>query len=202
MNRRFFISALSMLPFAGLARPAYAKKSLQELSAYLNKLTTAKGDFTQYNPNGSKSKGVFMMRRPRRMRFEYSGNNKNLVIASAGNVAVFDGRSNAGPKTYPTNRTPLHLILARQVDLTKNKMVFKHEGDGKTTTISARDPKNPEYGSVKMTFQNNPLTLSGWVVTDQSGRKTKVQLRKLHIGLKLPGSLFDYQAEAKKRKAG
>lgn len=191
MNKRHFISGLVALSIGFTAQPVFAKASLKELNAYLNALTSAKSNFTQTNPNGSKTKGVFMLSKPAKMRFEYSGKNKSMVIAQAGKVYVFDAKSNTGPKIYPTRKTPLNLILARKVNLQKDKLVYKHTGNSKTTSIYARDPKHPEYGSVQIVFKNKPLTLTKWVVTEKSGKKTTVVLRDLKEGVKLPRKLFD-----------
>ena len=107
-----------------LAFPAFAEKvPLAEMSRYINGLTTAEADFRQVNADGSTATGRVYIRRPGRMRFEYAPPDRTLVLASAGQVAVFDGKSNQPPEQYPLTKTPLNLILAAKVDLSRAKLV-------------------------------------------------------------------------------
>ncbi|MEK6204089.1 MAG: outer membrane lipoprotein carrier protein LolA, partial [Amylibacter sp.] len=87
------------------------KLSLDQLSVYLNDLVSAKGGFTQVNPDNTLSKGNFMIKRPGRMRFEYSQPNPALVVASSGQIAIFDKKSTAGPQGFPLGKSPLAIIL-------------------------------------------------------------------------------------------
>ena len=82
-----------------LALPAMADKiPLKELSAYLNSLTTAEADFTQVNADGSITTGKLYIKRPGRARFEYAPPDKSVVLASSGQVAIFDAKSNHAVK--------------------------------------------------------------------------------------------------------
>lgn len=173
---------------------AHAEKlSLQEVSSYLNQLTSAKGAFTQINPDSTLSKGDFMIKRPGRMRFEYAKPNPALVVASTGQIAVFDKKSSAGPQGFPIGRTPLGLILKKNVNLATSGMVISHTEVGPTTKIKAQDPKHPNYGNIELVFTANPTELRQWVVTDQSGKKTTVVLGKLDRKARLNEDLFDIE---------
>jgi outer membrane lipoprotein-sorting protein len=175
-----------------LAVPALAEKlSLGEISAYLNAIVTATADFTQINADGSISKGKIYIHRPGRVRFEYAPPDKALVIAGAGNVAVFDDKSNAAPEQYPLARTPQSLILDRNVDLSRKRMVVGHTTDGKTTSVTAQDPEHPDYGTIRLVFTANPVELRQWVITDESGQQTTVILGEMTRGGKLSPFLFD-----------
>lgn len=183
-----------------MALPAQAEKiSLAEISRYINSLTTAEADFQQVNSDGSTSRGRVVIRRPGRMRFEYGPPDRTLVLASGGQVAVFDGKSNQPPEQYPLARTPLNLILARNVDLTRARMVVGHAESGPFTVVTAQDPEHPEYGTLQMAFTANPVALKQWIVTDDAGGKTKVVLGPLKTGASYGSSLFSINTEASKR---
>ena len=77
-------------------------------------------------------------------------------MAGGGQVAIFDGRSNQGPTQYPLSKTPLNLILERNVDFSNRAMVVGHTDDGTTTTVIAQDPENPQYGSIRLVFSAGP----------------------------------------------
>lgn len=174
-----------------LAPSAWADKlSLNDISAYLNTLTTAQASIVQVNDDGSVNNGKVLIKRPGRMRFEYDDPNAALVLASNRAVYIVDPRSNQLPETYPLNRTPLSLILARNVNLGQANMVVGHEFDGTATIVTAQDPKNPEYGNIQLKFTGNPVELRQWVVNDSGGGSTTVVLGGLETGVNLPNQLF------------
>lgn len=186
---------LAALPHAAPAAPI----PLADLSRYLNGITTAAADFTQINADGTISLGHLTIKRPGQVRFEYAPPDATLVLASAGQVAVFDAKSNEPPEEYPLDRTPLNLILAPDIDLSRADMVKSVSEDGPKTVVVAQDPDHPEYGSIELVFTANPTVLRQWVVTDDSGARTTVILGEL-APLADPGSmLFNIPYETQRR---
>lgn len=203
MNRRRILARLvpALLAFSLLpAAPALAQAiPLAQLSAYLNSITTAEADFVQVNADGSRSKGKVIIRRPGSMRFDYAGRNAGLVLASDGQVAIFDGKANQGPQQYPLARTPLNLILGRNIDLARARMVVGHQFDGTNTIVVAQDPDHPDYGTLRMVFAPGPV-LRQWVVTDESGNPTQVTLGPMTLGKTYPFTQFSIAHEQERRK--
>ena len=145
-SRCLAICAISLMPTLSMAAE---QLKLADISAYLNSLTTVKSKFTQINDDGSISTGQLYISRPGRMRFEYDPPQEALVIAAAQAVYIIDGKSNQPPETYPLRRTPLSLILGRNINLGRANMVEKAVFDGTSTTVTARDPDNPEKGYIE-----------------------------------------------------
>lgn len=170
---------------------AAQKLPLNDISAYLNKLQTAKGEFTQINDDGSISTGTIYIKRPGKVRFEYNPPETALVIAGSNTVVIYDGKSNQPPESYPLSRTPLSIILARNVNLAAANMVTGHAFDGTATVVTAQDPQNPDYGNIQMKFTGNPVELRQWVINDGNGSQTTVVLGDLQKGANLPNRLFD-----------
>ncbi|MDA5556525.1 LolA family protein [Shimia sp. MMG029] len=192
---------LAALITAASAIPAYAEKlSLNALSAYLNSLKTAEAAFVQTSDDGSVQKGRLFIQRPGKMRFEYAPPQKALVLASNNAVAIFDDRASGPPETYPLRRTPLSLILARNVNLAAANMVVGHGFDGTHTIVTAQDPKNPEYGQIQLKFSDAPVALTEWVILDAGGGETTVRLDEVVTGMSFPRTLFDIETERGKRK--
>lgn len=192
---RFPLLAATLLLGLMTALPAAAQQlSLGALSNYLNQLTSAQGSFTQINADGTISTGTIYLRRPGKVRFEYNPPEQALVMANNAAVVVFDRKLGGEPETYPLNRTPLGLILARNVDLTRANMVVAHGYDGTATTVTAQDPANPEYGSIQLVFTGNPIELRQWIITDDSGAQTTVILGALERK-QLANRLFNIEAE-------
>jgi outer membrane lipoprotein-sorting protein len=182
------------------ALPAMADKlSLNDISRYLNGLTTLQAEITQINSDQTISTGKIMIHRPGRARFEYDPPNEALVIAGGQKLAVFDGKSNTGPEEYPLDRTPLNLILAKDVDLSRANMVVGHDYDGTATIITAQDPEHPEYGDIRLMFTDDPVELRQWIITDDSGAETTVILGELTEDVQFTTAMFSITAEVEKR---
>lgn len=192
--------AMTLVATAMLTLPATADRiPLDELSRYLNGLETAQTDFTQVNADGSVSTGTLYIHRPGRVRFEYDPPDAGLVLAAGGTVAIFDPKSNQGPSQYPLRQTPLNLILARDVDLTRERMVIAHESDDTSTSVVAQDPENPDQGNIRLVFTDNPTELRQWVITDDTGQQTTVILQELNTDVSLGHSLFSIQQNLRNR---
>lgn len=196
IRRKFMATALAALATPALVTSAQAQQlSLGQISGYLNQLRTATGGFTQINGDGTLSTGQIYIKRPGRIRFEYNPPDRSLMVAGGGQVAIFDPRSNTGPDQYPLNQTPLSIILQDNVDFSRARMVTGHTSDGTTTTVTAQDPDNPQYGNIQMVFTANPVELRQWIVTDDTGGQTTVILNDLTAGGSIAEIKFNIIAE-------
>lgn len=197
MYRRTFLATAA----AFTAGPAFATQlSLNDISRYLNGIERATSDFTQVNDDGTLSTGKFFIRRPGRMRFEYDPPEKLLVMAGAGQVGIFDGKSNIQKaERYPLRRTPLNLILEKNVNLARRNMVVGHSFDGTATIVTAQDPEHPEYGNIQLKFTADPIELRQWIVTDGQGARTTVILGQLTKVDDLSSTLFNISYEEGQR---
>jgi outer membrane lipoprotein-sorting protein len=188
MRKLFLAFAIALIVPSTLTAQ---KLSLPAISAYLNALETVQSQFTQINDDGSLSTGTLYIKRPGRARFEYDGDDAALVIAGRGSVVIVDPRSNQRPESYPLNRTPLSIILARKVDLQTARMVVGHDFDGTATRVRAQDPKNPDYGSIDLYFTADPTELRKWVINGGDGARTTVLLGEMRTGVRIDNRLFD-----------
>lgn len=196
--KKFALAIAPVIALLATAPAALAQKiPLNNISNYLNGLTTLQSEFTQINPDGTISAGTVYIQRPNRVRFEYK-NSKQLVLASGGQVAVFDAKSNQGPQLFPLSETPLSIILAPNVNLARQGMVTGHSEVKNTTVVTAQDPAHPEYGNIQMVF-TAPTELRQWIVTDDTGKKTTVILGEGRKGVSFKPSTFVIQSEIDRR---
>lgn len=193
----YFFAVIALVLYAGAA--SAQQLTLRQISDYLNGLQTAQGGFTQINADGTLSTGQIYIKRPGRIRFEYNAPDDTMVLAGGGQLAIFDPRSNTGPDRYPLSRTPLSIILRENVDLGSENMVTNVTSDGTTTTVTAQDPENPQYGNIQLLFTANPVELRQWIVTDDLGTQTTVILNDLVAGAAIRDVLFNIQAEMRRR---
>ena len=188
---KHFCALITVATFLASALPVAAEKlSLKEISRYFNSFQTASGEFTQINEDGTVSTGKLLIKRPGRVRFEYNPPANALVIANGTSVGIVDRKSNTTPEAYPLHRTPLKLILARKINLDREKMVSGHKADGDLTIVTAQDPNSPEDGSIDLIFTGNPVKLTQWVIHSASGERTTVVLGDLEIGVPLDDEEF------------
>lgn len=179
-----------------VAVPVQAEQvSLNDLSEYLNGMSTVEAEFTQISDDGSVQTGTLFIKRPGKMRFEYNPPEKARVLVSNNSVAIFDGRSNQPPEVYPLKRTPLSIILAKNVNLAQANMVVGHDFDGTATVVTAQDPENPEIGNIQLKFTADPVELRQWVINDNAGGQTTVILGETKTDVPLRNRIFDIDRE-------
>jgi len=183
--KRSLLTALAAAALGALvAVPATAQsgRDLARINAYLNALDTAEGDFVQIAPNGETSDGRFFIDRPGRIRFEYTPPNPGLVVSDGTWVAIYD-RRDCSKQTVPLTSTPLNLLLADQVDLRRDGVVRGIESQPGQMRVTAVNPENPGQGSITLIFNENPLELRQWIITDAEGQVTTVALSAVRRGV-------------------
>jgi len=194
MIRRRFIAGLAGIALAGAmgsAAPAQdtSARDLARITNYLNGITTLEGNFIQVGPDGELSEGVFYLRRPGRLRFEYEPPNPALIIADGTWVGVYDKRLKTLDR-IPIGSTPLDILLSKRVDLSDAGAVQKIENQGGLMRVTAIDPDAPDQGSITMVFADNPLELRQWIVIDPQGLTTTVALSDIRSNVELDAKLF------------
>lgn len=191
MLRRTFLAATAgALTVA--TRPLSARADtaqIDQISAYLNSISTMQGDFVQIAPDGLISEGEFYMRRPGRLHFRYTRPDRRSVISDGFWVAIVDRREDDVDR-FPLSETPLGLLLKRDVDLAEEEAITGVERSKGQLRVTAIDPDNAAQGSVTMVFDANPLALKQWIVTDAQGLSTTIALRGITQNIDLENELF------------
>jgi outer membrane lipoprotein-sorting protein len=198
MDRRTLLLGLAAFPVVSAVPAAAASVNVAPVERYLQGLRSARGQFTQTNPNGSTQTGTFYLAKPGRIRFEYDRPAGAMVIADGSWVGVFDPKSNRNPTRYPLDRTPLSLLLRDRLSLTEPGLVLGATKDAQGIDITVVDPRAPQEGRMVMTFAENPVQLRQWEITTKTGQRTRVLLSGLQTGVALDGSLFNIELAASK----
>ena len=176
------------------------KISINALSSYLDGLRTVEAKFTQINADGSLSTGSLYIKRPGRVRFEYDPPNDALVLAAGGQLAIFDPNGNDVPESYPLSKTPLSLILADNINLSRERTVSGHQFDGTSTILTVQDPEHPERGRMALVFTGPNPQLRQWLIEDQNGEQTVIVLNDVATDMSLNDNLFNVLINQEKRR--
>jgi outer membrane lipoprotein-sorting protein len=147
---------------------------VDKATAYIQTLGSAKGRFVQTDARGTQTQGTFYLQRPGKARFAYDGPAGLLVVSNGSAVNIFDSRLKTF-ESYPLSRTPLTLLLAREVRLDRGVRITDVRKLADGFTINAVDAKRQTLGRIALDFSNAPA-LTGWTVTDVKGGQTRVRL--------------------------
>lgn len=200
---RMRVALALILAFALSSGPSAAAErlSLEALSGYLDTLRTVEAGFTQINADGSRSTGTLYLARPGRIRFEYDPPDaETLVVASGGQVAIFDGRAGTPPEVFPLRETPLSLILQRRIDLTGTRQVTGHGLQDGRTVVRAQDPEDPDRGRIFLYFESDPIRLAEWMIVAPTGEQTRTVLEPFIPRETLSNFLFDIRYIERERR--
>jgi outer membrane lipoprotein-sorting protein len=193
---RFVLFTFCLVFFAApqhvRANSAIDAALVQKVEAYFNTLTTLKARFTQTNSDGSVDSGVFYLRRPGRLRFQYA-TNKDYIVADGLLIHYWDDAS----KNYanaPIGSTLADFFLAKKIrlsgDVTVKKMAYPRPGMTVITLVQTRDP---DAGDLRLMFQDKPFRLVKWRVTDASGAVTEISLSLITRDMPLDPTLFRFK---------
>ncbi len=184
-------------PLAGRASAAQDglapqdKADIDRVTGYLNSLDHLQGGFLQVGPDGSITEGMFYLRRPGRLRFEYAPPVDLLVVADGTWVIVKE--EDYAAQRYPIGATPLNLLLASDVDLRSASDVRAVNREPGLLRVTLADRSGEAPGDITLVFDEPELQLRQWIVRDAQGLQTTIALRNVERGIKAANDLFTVQ---------
>ncbi|MFO0204490.1 MAG: LolA family protein, partial [Alphaproteobacteria bacterium] len=193
MDRRAFLLAPALMATPALAQQRAApppaapapsdrdRADIGRIEAYLNALTTLRARFLQIAQNGAAAEGTAWIWRPGRMRFEYDPPEPLLLVADGGQFLMYD-RELRAPTTLLVSRTPLGIILRREVRLSGDVTVAGMERTGGFLRVTVFRTSEPNEGRLTLVFNPDPIELRQWAVTDAQRRETRVTLSRIETG--------------------
>ena len=199
-SRKF---AHAMLPVAAVAAaPAIAAASspdLARLKTHLTAVQTMTANFSQIDAKGRVQNGTLQMKRPGRVRFEYSGG--DVLLVANGKTLSFIDYAVGQKSSWPLGRTPLGPLLSNSPDF-NGKAEILPSNDSRVVVARARS--TGQYGQLTLAFLRNSsspggLQLYGWTAIDPQNHKTTIKLTNVRFNVAVPESAFTF-AEPKKRK--
>ena len=191
--------------FVAAPVPAAAAESadFDQVQTHLRAVQSMTANFVQTDGKGRTARGTLQLKRPGRIRFEYSGGDL-LLVANGGRLNFIDYQ--VGQKSsWALNKTPLGMLLSVN-PIIKGNARLQPSGNPRTVVLRAKDRNRPEYGTLILAFLRSPsapggLQLYGWTAIDAQNKRTTVKLSNVRYNVAVPDTAFSF-AEPKKRKRG
>ncbi|MEQ8588102.1 MAG: outer membrane lipoprotein carrier protein LolA [Thalassobaculaceae bacterium] len=168
---------------------AEQKAEVERVETYFNQLTTLRSTFLQASSTGLVARGVVWLERPGRMRFEYAPPSPVLITAD-GIWLTYQDNQLEQTTQIPLIASPLSVLVSDEVDLSDDLIVEAVEKGSNVLRLRLRQRNDPDQGDVVLTFQDKPLSLKQWIITDAQGVEVKVALLDPVFGLDLPPDLW------------
>lgn len=154
---------------------------LGKINTYLNSLIHLQGRFVQTDHRNEEKRGRFYVRRPGRLRFDYSAPSK-LRIVSDGQYLSIEDHDLMTVDKFPLDATPIQLLLGEDVDLTRDAVILDMRQDDTAAVIVLKDKSGNSPGQLQLYFKRPELELYEWIITDAQGLDTRIQLADLVAG--------------------
>ena len=168
---------------------ARQQTALFNINTYFNSFTTMQGKFIQFGPRGEQSEGTFYISRPGKIRFRYAPPVKLDVIADGRNVAIRDART-ATQDYYPLGKTPLRYLLAKNIDLTSDKLISEVREEADLIAVVIVENSTFVKGKLTLIFDPKSYHLKQWIVTDAQGLNTSVAIYDVAVNQRTDPNLF------------
>jgi outer membrane lipoprotein-sorting protein len=202
---RALFSIAAPAAFVAAPVPAAAAESadFNQVQTHLRAVQSMTANFVQTDGKGRTARGTLQLKRPGRIRFEYSGGDL-LLVANGGRLNFIDYQ--VGQKSsWALNKTPLGMLLSVN-PIIKGNARLQPSGNPRTVVLRAKDRNRPEYGTLILAFLRSPsapggLQLYGWTAIDAQNKRTTVKLSNVRYNVAVPDTAFSF-AEPKKRKRG
>jgi outer membrane lipoprotein-sorting protein len=187
----------SAMIFAGIlqtsAQPApildeAAKADVTRIERYLNELTTLDSRFVQFSAQGI-AEGRIILSRPGDMRIEYEPPVPLLMVAS-GFLLMYHDSELIQTSYLPVSETPAAFLLDEKIELSGDVTITGFERGPASLRVTIIETEAADAGSVTLTFEDAPLRLVKWQVTDAQGNDVDVALLEPKFGVEVDPELF------------
>ena len=200
---RALFAAAAPAALVATSAPAVAAEAddFAQVQAHLRAVQSMTANFAQTDGKGRTARGTLQLKRPGRIRFEYSGG--DLLLVANGSRLNFIDYQVGQKNSWPLNKTPLGMLLSVNPIL-KGNARLQPSGNPRTVVLRAKDRNRPEYGTLILAFLRSPsapggLQLYGWTAIDAQNKRTTVKLSNVRYNVAVADSAFTF-AEPKKKK--
>lgn len=195
------LAPVAIVAAAAVAAPAQAQPSdLAAVERHLSSVQSMTATFNQTDAKRRVARGTVQLRRPGRIRFEYTGG--DLLLVGNGKQLTMVDYTVGQKSSWDLDKTPLGILLSPNPDMGRIARVVPQK-DPRILLVRARDARRPEFGTLLLAFARSSsapggLLLEGWTAIDAQNKRTTVKLDNQRYNVAVPDTAFRY-AEPKRR---
>lgn len=168
---------------------------IDKIENFFRNLKTIQGNFVQFSEiNEGMSEGKFYIKKPQKIRFEYTNPN-NILIVSSGDLVNYYDRDLNEITIIPISKTPIPLLFNSNFGLDANKSNLINlviNPDGTKKILLKMIIEELEY-FVEYTFDNQITKIMEISVYDESKQKTTLSLSHTLINNEINDSIFIFK---------
>ncbi|MES9940166.1 MAG: outer membrane lipoprotein carrier protein LolA [Candidatus Thiodiazotropha sp. 6PLUC2] len=196
---RMRLSALLLIVVTCFSQPIWAGKGIQQLETFLQDLITLKADFRQtlQQPDYDQvfgSNGVFYLKRPGQLRWEYQTPSQQLIVADGDRVWLHDielEQVSHRSQDAVLKGTPAQLLSdLGPISQHFNINELGDEGDLTWLELIPKD-KEAQFSSVRLALNGN--SLERMEMFDNFGQVTRFFFDNMLRNPELSDSLFEFE---------
>lgn len=174
----------------GMTLDAKQMEIVKSVSGYFNELINLKGSFVQTDAEKQRLRGRFLVKRPGRLRFEYSLPSKQLIVSDGDMLAVQDLDLNTDDR-IALDQTTFRILLRKDVDLIRDARILEVQEADDLIILALQDKNTETAGRIRLFLGKSPkIELKEWVTTDAQGRDTRVEIANLNTSEDIDPGLF------------
>lgn len=163
---------------------------LEQVENYLNNIRNLTAKFTQETSEGNVASGKFYLSRPGKMRVEYDGQQKILIIVN-GSVLSYTDLELEETSYLGTNSTPASFLTRANISFSaKDVEITNVKKTANQIKISVMKKNRKEAGEFSVVFDTNPLKFVRMEVKNDLDEITTITLKDTDFTKSLSNSLF------------
>lgn len=184
---------------SGVTFDARQMEVLREINAYFNAMVNLRGVFVQTGADKVRMRGKFYVKRPGRLRFDYSLPSRMLIISDGQYLAIQDHDLKTDDR-ISLESTPFRLLLRKDVDLIRDARILELQEADDLVIVTLQDKSPDAPGRIRLFLTRKPkLEIKEWVTTDTQGADTRVELGDLVKTEEIDAAMFKIPAIALER---
>ena len=193
------MQAAPQTAYAPFSDPANVPADLARVDAALNSTGSFQGDFRQISSDGSIASGKIWLQRPGKMRFEFQAPSPLLIVSDGVTMTQRDSQLETEDRV-PLSATPLNYFLKENVNLANDTEVVGLIKRPDVWLVSARDGSGENEGTLTLVMDANTLALQQWIISDDFGGQTRVELSNLQYNARVDPRLFVLRDNSRDRR--
>ena len=174
------------------------KQTVKEVEDYFNGVRSIKSGFYQVSQNGAAAEGTFLMKKPNKMRLNYT--NQPVEIVADGYYLIFHDKKLEQVTYLDLDDNPASLIMKDNLSFDKERLTVENvERENGLVSLTVFRQDQPHAGKITLVFKDKPLTLKQWQVQDAQGVTTLVTLNNTEFNAPADDAPFKFKDPYRKR---